>query len=247
MNMNINARLDHLLDRFKHDVRDLIDSAVAEEREQLVKRMEAFIKTGGKPNADPAIVDKIEGYAKGGYIEGGPTIVIGEKPPAMVTIDKTLIDDLPPLTHAKALPTQPIKVEFARKCEMCGDSIEGTHKRRKICIKPECRKAYMKRQAAAHTKRQKEKIEARKSDDSNPPKEMPDNTPPLSNRPLSEFLGTKKKRPFLCGFCGKPCDDRYCSTHCEDEDKRLSSLNKGKSYSEYLSEKGIKKPVEIEP
>lgn len=58
-----------------------------------------------------------------------------------------------------------------------------------------------------------------------------------------DFVGTKKKArevPFLCSYCGKPCDDRYCSTHCESEDKRLATLTKPKSYSEHLAAKGIK-------
>lgn len=59
-----------------------------------------------------------------------------------------------------------------------------------------------------------------------------------------DFVGTKKKndKPFLCSYCGKPCDDRYCSSHCESEDKRFNELagKKNKSYAQILADKGLK-------
>jgi len=61
--MNAYLRLDHLIDKFKHDVREIIDSAVAEERASLMNKLEAFIDTDGK-STDEEIVqfvkDKVE-------------------------------------------------------------------------------------------------------------------------------------------------------------------------------------------
>jgi len=227
--MNINARLDHLLDKFKHDLRDLIDSARAEERSGVMNRLESFLETDDKPK-----------FAVGGIVEK-TDIIVGEKDIITITQEDVLSNSPKVQEAIKINEADPLPIpKKSRLCIICGDSIEGTHKRRKICTKESCRKQYVNDYQKKIKERQAEGIKKRLEDTSRPVQALPADTPPESNRPLMEFVGTKKKKPFICGFCGKPCDDRYCSPHCESEDKRLSNLTKGKSYSELLQEKGLK-------
>lgn len=201
--MDAYHKLDLLIDRFKHDVREIIDSAVASERTKLMSKLEAFIDTDGK-SADVETVQTVKKVVA-----------------KVVTINKETIDDVPETLKPKD-----------KECGFC-------KRRGEPCVKHGGKPS----QYVPKPKKEKPAILLPAH---NPPAK--EESAQLSNRPLIEFVGTKKKesdKPFLCGYCGKPCDDRYCSNHCESEDKRLATLNKGKSYSEYLSEKGIKQPVQL--
>lgn len=205
---NIYARLDHLIDRFKHDVRDLIDSAVSEERTVIMERLQSFV------SVDSNVPKKL---FEGGIIEKGTEFVgDGIGSPAYV---------MPP-------PSIMPKVVFTDKSEKtCGHC----KRRGEPCVKHGGKSS----QYVPKKKREKQAIM------------LPATTPErkeepaqLSNRPLIEFVGKKKEedKPFICGYCGKPCDDRYCSAHCEREDKLFNEMtsNKGKSYAQIMTEKGVK-------
>lgn len=217
---NIHARLDHLIDKFKHDVRDLIDSAVAEERTGLMNKLEAFIDTDGK-STDQEVVqfvkDKVE------QIE--PKVIVDIK--ASHEPLKALNEAVEP-EMCQYCGVKPIAPNSRKYCSKeCGNraGAKAAYERKKV-NKPEVKPKLLP--AKAVTRKEPMKVVMK--------------SPELSNRPLMEFVGKKKNenKPFICSFCGKPSDDRYCSKFCEDEDNRLKTLNKGKSYSEYLKEKGLK-------
>jgi hypothetical protein len=67
---NINARLDHIIDRFKHDIRDLIEIAVKEEHAEIMERLDNFV-------SNTKAVTKKPKLSEGALVSGGK--VVGEK------------------------------------------------------------------------------------------------------------------------------------------------------------------------
>lgn len=118
-------------------------------------------------------------------------------------------------------PKDSTKVVPERYCsnEKCNNPINTTNPKAIFCSR-ECKS---RQTARAYKKRKKDEK--------------------LSNRPMSEFLGTKKvesEKKFTCEYCGNPSDSKYCNEYCEKGDKHFNSVTPVKRYSDILREKGMK-------
>jgi len=98
-------------------------------------------------------------------------------------------------------------------CIFCGNEIK-TNARQKFCS-DKCYKEYYRLQRVG--------------------KDLPDAKPvlPPEQQPLRKIN--------RCGFCLKETlKDEYCSERCERLAANAPKINKGKSYIEYLQEKGLR-------
>lgn len=87
--MNAYLRLDHLIDKFKHDVREIIDGAVAEERASLMNKLEAFIDTDGK-STDNEVVEFVKDRVEQIKPEVVVDIKVSEEPLKHLTEGETV-------------------------------------------------------------------------------------------------------------------------------------------------------------
>ncbi len=256
--MNTNARLDHLIDKFKHDVRDLIQSAVEEEREKLMEGLRGYI--GKKPKhaqfetiPKVPILPAIEDVADDSVIivqsnpanskdklpckwctkRGEPCFRHGGTKKAYTAKSPRFVESDGRQMYCIQCKVEPIDRNNYRSDKFCSALCAGRwaakkSKRKSRGLEPYPETPLYEPVQVIIAKPSKKNVEVNKSEEQ------------LSNRPLIDFV--KKKKPFLCSYCGKPCDDFYCSSHCESEDKRLKELQSrpNKSYAEIASEKGLK-------
>lgn len=119
-----------MIDKFKHDIRDLIESARAEERSGIMNKLEAFIDTDGKTTDEKIVdfvVDKVRDF----------------KPDVAIDI------------QASENPIENLTSDPPKLCEQCNLNPVGMHGygSKKYCSKECGNRAIAMAQAERHRKK----------------------------------------------------------------------------------------------